>query len=631
MYEYVILVTALAGIVINVGAFVLISKKRSRSMFHHLLKILMVYDCVVVICCMLKFALPFIWKTWYRDVRRYILPWLLPGMHIAVMSSVYSTVLISFERFIRICYYCQLQFTTILTEENIKYYKTFVVIFPVVFYIPKFFEIRTHPQTIPAQVIDCGQYMTLAGQFQNPLMKDFMLDQFEPDQISKIQELAQDCVLLNYGPQNSTLISSLSPTTTESRLSRWGVLENFVQNNRDIQSLLGQELSQLRGKRHASQKSETAPRTLQQSINDEEASLSQSKQAFDEPENRTRLTLQEKKAVVRYLMLQRQKAKAIQNVTVPERTKYSIEPTSLRMNKYYYRIYYVFLNTLFASVLPFVLLVYLNIRTALALFKMGEGLESSPVLGQPLFTVKMDDGDDGSGAHMNNTCVTILNHDGGRSPQDCYGTDLFTPNDSERRPSRNKGDQETGVTVDEEQQPLVNYSAERRKRSSAQPPATRPITNGQHSTLLDSITTVGQNGCSPSSPSSPNRQKDGKPVVSRAQSKRQKSFRNSISEVLARHSSVLRARRDTNLSSHEPAINKNREKRMGYISLWIVWLFLFCHIWKLVPTAYEVIMSKDDIGLEIADWPHWVEIIEKLSHTLITLNSSVNFLIYLVL
>lgn len=546
----------------------------------------------------------------------------------------------SFERFIRICYYCQLQFTTILTEENIKYYKTFVVIFPVVFYIPKFFEIRTHPQTIPAQTIDCGQYMTLAGQFQNPLMKDFMMDQFQPDQISKIQELAQDCALLNYGPQNSSSVPSLSPTSTESRLSRWGVLENFVQNDRDIQSLLSQELSQLRprGKRHAShRKREIGQRTLQQSINDEEqASVSQSRQEPDQPQNRTRLTDQEKKAVVRFLMLQRQKAQAIQNVTLPERTKYSIEPTTLRMNKYYYRIYYVFLNTLFASVLPFVLLVYLNIRTALALFKMGEGLESSPVLGQPLFTVKMDDGDEGSGAQMNNTCVTILNNEGGRSPQEFYASDLFSPDDSAPPPMNRSTDsnlnKQTRVTMEEEQ-PLVETSLERRNGSVQLPAVTHPVPNGQHSTLLDSITAVGSNGCPSSSPSSPNLHKDGKPVASHTHSKlkNQKSFRNSISEVLARHSSVLRARRGTNHSSHEPAINKNREKRMGYISLWIVWLFLFCHIWKLVPTAYEVIMSKDDIGLEIADWPHWVEIVEKLSHTLITLNSSVNFLIYLVL
>ena len=35
------------------------------------------------------------------------------------------------------------------------------------------------------------------------------------------------------------------------------------------------------------------------------------------------------------------------------------------------RIYYVALNTLFASVLPLALLLFLNVRTAAELFKMG--------------------------------------------------------------------------------------------------------------------------------------------------------------------------------------------------------------------------------------------------------------------
>lgn len=69
---------------------------------------------------------------------------------------------------------------------------------------------------------------------------------------------------------------------------------------------------------------------------------------------------------------------------------------------------------------------------------------------------------------------------------------------------------------------------------------------------------------------------------------------------------------------------RRRESRLTRISLAIVWLFLFCHIWKLIPTAYEVIYGGDK-------YPLCMYFIKHLSHALIVLNSSVNFLIYVVL
>ena len=63
MYAYVILASAVAGVLINLGALVMIIRRQSRgcaahSMFHDLLKILMAYDVFVVICCALHFAMP---------------------------------------------------------------------------------------------------------------------------------------------------------------------------------------------------------------------------------------------------------------------------------------------------------------------------------------------------------------------------------------------------------------------------------------------------------------------------------------------------------------------------------------------------------------------------------------------
>ena len=51
-----------------------------------------------------------------------------------------------------------------------------------------------------------------------------------------------------------------------------------------------------------------------------------------------------------------------------------------------------------------------------------------------------------------------------------------------------------------------------------------------------------------------------------------------------------------------------QSKLQAYISLQIVWLFLFCHVWKLVPTAYEVATLQGD-GIENegenVQWPAW--------------------------
>ena len=94
MFHHIILAFAGLGVVINVVAFIIISKKKDKSMFHDLLKILTAYDIVVVICCALQFSLPSLWTGYSSIIYPHIMPFLLPIMHIAVLTSVYSTILI---------------------------------------------------------------------------------------------------------------------------------------------------------------------------------------------------------------------------------------------------------------------------------------------------------------------------------------------------------------------------------------------------------------------------------------------------------------------------------------------------------------------------------------------------------
>ena len=59
MFDYVILVASSLGVVVNAAGLWMIGRRRksrafAKSMFHDLLMILMGYDLLVVICCMLQ-------------------------------------------------------------------------------------------------------------------------------------------------------------------------------------------------------------------------------------------------------------------------------------------------------------------------------------------------------------------------------------------------------------------------------------------------------------------------------------------------------------------------------------------------------------------------------------------------
>ena len=100
----------------------------------------------------------------------------------------------SFERYIRICYYCQLRETSVLSEDNVKFYKLFVVLFPILFYVPKCFEVRSHYVLKEVEMqIDCQKYLSLAGLLENPKLRNFIKQQFTEADLDKISFLAGAC------------------------------------------------------------------------------------------------------------------------------------------------------------------------------------------------------------------------------------------------------------------------------------------------------------------------------------------------------------------------------------------------------------------------------------------------------
>ena len=76
-------------------------------------------------------------------------------------------------------------------------------------------------------------------------------------------------------------------------------------------------------------------------------------------------------------------------------------------------------------------------------------------------------------------------------------------------------------------------------------------------------------------------------------------------------------------------VMRKQENRLTRISLGIVSLYIACHFWRVLPTAYEALYSED--GTVLAHWPQWLIHVYHLSHTLIVTNSAINFLLYVVL
>ena len=87
-------------------------------------------------------------------------------------------------------------------------------------------------------------------------------------------------------------------------------------------------------------------------------------------------------------------------------------------------------------------------------------------------------------------------------------------------------------------------------------------------------------------------------------------------------------RRSPALFHDEHRFKVATENRLTRISLCIVYLFIFCHIWRLIPTIYEALFSED--GTVLSNWPKWLFHVYHLSHTLIVFNSAANFILYVV-
>ena len=89
------------------------------SMIHKLLLALSISDIFVVAGLLALFSLPNL-SADFQLHWPHIGPWLIPIVQIALLTSVYTTVLISLERYVRIVYVCNLRICRFFNKENFK-------------------------------------------------------------------------------------------------------------------------------------------------------------------------------------------------------------------------------------------------------------------------------------------------------------------------------------------------------------------------------------------------------------------------------------------------------------------------------------------------------------------------------
>ena len=75
-----------------------------KTSFRHILLMLAAFDTTFSLLAALTFSMPLLsedWKVWIHPL---LLPWLLPGLQIALNGSIWSTVMVAIERYVSVGY-----------------------------------------------------------------------------------------------------------------------------------------------------------------------------------------------------------------------------------------------------------------------------------------------------------------------------------------------------------------------------------------------------------------------------------------------------------------------------------------------------------------------------------------------
>lgn len=95
---------------------------------------------------------------------------------------------------------------------------------------------------------------------------------------------------------------------------------------------------------------------------------------------------------------------------------------------------------------------------------------------------------------------------------------------------------------------------------------------------------------------------------------------------------LIRIPSQRGLVRHGPSNGRSgrrQDRRLTMISFYIMIMYVFTHIWKLIPNCYDAIYGYESSDAILPEWPRWLEVIKDVSHIMVVCNSAFNFLPYL--
>lgn len=123
----------------NVSIVIMFARIKKQLTFHRLMMTLSVCDTFLIILSFLVFSLPFLNQHYYETVLGHIAPVIFPLAKVSLTASIYSTLAIAFERYLIICH----PFYVINNRWSAKRYIIFILVFSVLYNLPRFFSFST--------------------------------------------------------------------------------------------------------------------------------------------------------------------------------------------------------------------------------------------------------------------------------------------------------------------------------------------------------------------------------------------------------------------------------------------------------------------------------------------------------
>lgn len=141
------------GILGNIISMIILSRPQMRSSINYLLIGLARIDIALIVTSILLFGLTGIYPytgsmfTYYFYVYPHIVPVVYPLASMVQTASVYLTLTVSLERFVAVCH--PLRARSLCTCGRAKLYVIGIMVFSVIYNLPKFFEASIQAEWYP--------------------------------------------------------------------------------------------------------------------------------------------------------------------------------------------------------------------------------------------------------------------------------------------------------------------------------------------------------------------------------------------------------------------------------------------------------------------------------------------------